>query len=332
MRSHWARSLCPFLIGLTLIDPALRAQTSSPRTPDGRPDMQGVWDFSTLTSLQRPREFATKSFLTEEEASQFVERTLRDQNTDRPLPDGPIDVRTFSQLAYNEFWWERPHLLTVVNGRIPSSLIVDPPDGRLPALTPEAERDRAAQQLIMSVSVADDPERRLLVEQCLSTHAGPPLLPGAETSFLQIVQTRDYVMIAAESSNDARIVALDARPHLPATIRSWRGDSRGRWEGDTLIVDSSNIRLNETLTVGLLAASDAAFHLVERFTLLNVDTLLYQFTVNAPTVFVAPWTVVMTMKRTTSRMFEYACHEGNYGLANILRGARFQDGAAGTVK
>jgi hypothetical protein len=169
------------------------------------------------------------------------------------------------------------------------------------------------------------PRARLLTEQCLSTHAGPPLLPGAETSFLQIVQTRDSVVLAAEASNDARIVALDGRPHLLATLRSWRGDSRGRWEGDTLIVDSSNIRLNETLTVGLLAASDATSHLVERFTLLNIDTLQYQFTVNAPTIFVAPWTGVMTMKRTTSRMFEYARHEGNYALKNILTGARAEE-------
>jgi hypothetical protein len=331
MTLNWGRPLRAFLLGVTLISPDLQAQTSPQRTSDGRPDMQGVWDFATLTPLQRPRELATKPFLTEEEASQFVERLLREQETDRPLPNGPIDARTFSQLAFNEFWWERAHSLTVVDGRIRSSLIIDPPDGRLPALTPEAEKGRVAQQQIMGSNIADDPERRLLAEQCLSTHAGPPLLPSAETSFLQLVQTSDYVVIAPETSNGARIVALEARPHLPASIRSWRGDSRGLWEGDTLVVDSSNIRLNETLTIGLLPASDATFHLVERFTMVNIDTLLYEFTVNAPSIFVTPWTGAMAMKRTTSRMFEYACHEGNYGLPNILRGARFQD-RAGTVK
>jgi hypothetical protein len=325
MSSRRITSLAALLVGMVIGTSVLQGQaTTVPRTSDGRPDVQGVWDFSALTPLQRPREFATKPFLTEDEAAQFIKRTLGEQNTDRPLPNGPIDVRTLSQLAYNEFWWERPHSLAVVRGRILSSLIVDPPDGKLPALTPEAEQRRVAQQRVMTENIADDPEQRLLTERCLSTHAGPPMLPGNETSYLQLVQTRNYLVIAAEASNAARIVPLERRPRLPASIRGWQGDSHGRWENDTLVVDTTNIRPNSTLTIGADALSDATFHLIERFTIVDTNTLLYEFTVDAPRIFVRPWTATVPMKRTTSRIFEYACHEGNYGLQGILRGARAQ--------
>jgi hypothetical protein len=311
------------LVVLTVFAAELDAQQAVPRTADGRPDLQGVWDFATVTPLQRPPQLAGKPFLSEQEAAEFVERTLREQNTDRPLPDGPVSIRTFSQLAYNDFWWERASSMAVVAGRIPSSLIVDPADGRLPAFTPAAEHRRRENQEMLESDLADDPEQRLLGEQCLSNHAGPPLMPARETSFVQIVQTKDFVVIAPEVANDARAIAIDGRPHLPAGIARWRGDARGRWDGDTLIVDTTNIRNNEVVAPG--AARGGVFHLVERFTMTDVDTLVYEFTVDAPATYVAPWTAVMPMKRTTSRMFEYACHEGNYGLEDILRGARAQD-------
>lgn len=318
------KELAAVLIGSAIAAGAVLAQTTVPRTPDGRPSLEGIWDFGTLTPLQRPQELASTPFLTKEEAARFVLRTVDEQNTDRPLPRGPVDVRTFSMLAFNDFWWERPSSMAVVRGRIRSSLITDPLDGRLPALTPEGEARSAAQQQVMQRNVADDPEQRPLTERCLASHAGPPMLPGNETSFAQIVQTLDYVVIAAEASNDARIVTLDRRAHLPASVPGWRGDSRGRWEGDTLVVDTTNMRPGAALSSGR-AVTDGAIHLVERFTMEDADTLLYGFTLDAPRTFVRPWTAMVPMKRSSSRMFEYACHEGNYGLGGILRGARAQE-------
>jgi hypothetical protein len=295
------------------------------RAADGHADLQGVWEFATLTPLQRPAQFADKPFLTEAEARRFGQQVDREQNTDRALPDGPISTRTFSQLAYNDFWWERASSMAVINSRIPSSLIMDPPDGRLPKLTAAAQQRRDTQEHILSTNTADDPEQRLLGEQCLSTHGGPPMLPARETSFVRIVQTKNFVVIAPEVANEARIVALDGRPHLPQTIGTWRGDSRGRWEGDTLAVDTTNIRTNETLAIGVGRAQGETFHLIERFTMSDADTVLYEFIVDAPGTFVSPWTAVVPLRRTAKRMFEYACHEGNYGLVNMLRGARAQD-------
>jgi hypothetical protein len=311
------------------IDPSTTLRTASdrplPRAPDGHPDLQGVWDFATLTPLQRPTQFAAKPFLTEAEAAQFAQQTDREQNTDRPLPDGPISTRTLSQLAYNDFWWERASSMSVINGRIPASLIVDPPDGRLPNLTVAAEQRRRAQEQILSTNIADDPEQRLLGEQCLSTHGGPPMLPARETSLLRLVQTGDFVVIAPEVTNDARIVPLNRLARLPQTMGAWRGDSTGHWERDTLVVDTTNIRANETLAIGAGQARSETFHLIERFTIADPDTLLYEFTVDALGTFVRPWTAVVPMKRTENLMFEYACHEGNYGLVDILRGARAEE-------
>jgi hypothetical protein len=172
----------------------------------------------------------------------------------------------------------------------------------------------------MQGNLADDPEQRSLTERCLANHAGPPMLPGNETSFMQVVQTHDHVVIAAEASNSARIAALDGRPHLPASMQTWQGDSRGHWEGETLVIDTTNMR--GVLPVGAAAKTNTTFHLVERLSMVDGKNLVYEFTVDDPRTFARSWTATVPMKRSTSRMFEYACHEGNYGLEGILRGAR----------
>jgi hypothetical protein len=280
-----------------------------PRTTAGQPDIEGVWDFSTLTPLERPAQFAGKPFMTAEEAAEFEKQRL--QAVDQTLGSGP---------AIDAAWLERG-LLATVNGRYPTALVVDPPDGRIPALTPEAQR-RIAERAD-AFRRTDGPEDRLLSERCLRSASGPPMFPSADANFIQIVQTRDYVVILQEKFHDTRIVRLDGRPHVAADIRSWAGDSRGRWNGDTLVVDTTNF----TNQIGLTGRFDQTLHLVERYTPVGLDILLYEVNIDDPTAFTKPWTVVVPMRRTDEQIYEFACHEGNYALPNILRGARFGEQA-----
>jgi hypothetical protein len=210
--------------------------------------------------------------------------------------------------------------VALVNGRYLTSLITDPADGRLPPLTPAATARAAARAEWRREHPSDGPEDRPLAERCLMFGAGPPLLPGGYNNYLQIFQTKDYVSILNEMIHDARIVPLDGRPHAPSSIRRWQGDPRGRWEGKTLVVDTTNFN-DKTNFRG---TSDR-LHLVERFTRIDTDTLLYEFTVDDPSSFTKPWTAVLPMKRSDDRIFEYACHEANYGLEGVLRGARFEE-------
>ena len=311
------------VVGMMLAASQLSAQAGIPRTSEGRPDMQGIWDFSTLTPLQRPPEFADTPFLTEEQAAGFVERMLAARSDDRPMPIVPVDSRTLSENAINEFWFDRGDSAATVRGRLLSSLVISPPNGRLPALTPEAEQRRLAQERVMRQDEADDVEQRSLTKRCLASHAGPPLMPGQESNLVRIVQTRDYVVLSVERSNDARIVALDGRPRLPAPNVTWHGDPRGTWVGDTLVVETRNLR--GVLPIGARTETGTAFELVERLTMVDADTLLYEASIDDAHTFTASWTMIMPMTRSASRMFEYACHEGNYSLANTLRGARAQE-------
>jgi hypothetical protein len=284
---------------------------SVPRTSYGHPDLEGVWDFSSLTPLERPTQFSDRAFMTADEAAVFERDTLAEVNADRRGPDGSLDLRG---PAINEFWLERGTLATI-GGRIPTSLLVDPPDGRVPA--PLLTRRRRGADVRFD-TVADF----ALSERCLRSAAGPPALPGApDGNLIRITQSRDLIAIVQEKFNDPRIVSLDGRPHLPQTIRSWVGDSIGRWEGETLVVDTTNF----THQLALSGRFDGNLHLVERFTLIGPDTLLYEFTVDDPTAFAQPWTVRLPMKKTTDKLYEYACHEGNYALPNILRGARVDE-------
>ena len=202
-----------------------------------------------------------------------------------------------------------------------ASLVVDPLDGRVPAFTPAARLKLSARVADAREHPADGPENRSLTERCLAFNAGPPMLPGPYNNFVKILQYPDHAVIFNEMIHDARVVPLDGRPHTPSAVRLWLGDSRGRWDGDTLVIDTTNFS-DKTAFRG----SDEQMHLVERLERRDRDTLLYEFTVDDPTVFTRPWTVRLPMKRTDARVYEYACHEANYALMDILRGARFQEG------
>ena len=312
------------------------------RTPDGQADLQGVWDFRTMTPLERP-EGQEQAFLTEEEAAAIeagasarrAELLEPSEVRSEPLPAGGGGLAVG---GYNDFWLD--YGTNLINDRR-TSLIIDPPDGRLPALTPEG---KALQQLgslwedlpigrpvrVRSAGVGSDhPEDRGLAERCLlGFNSGPPMMPSGYNNNMQLFQTPDHVVILNEMVHDARIIPLDGRPHLPEGVRQWMGDSRGRWEGDTLVVETTNLTEHtgsfdpsamQAIGTGLTVT------LTERFRRLNADTLLYEYTVDDPSIFTRPFTVAVPMRRNDEPMFEYACHEGNYGLLNILRGARAEE-------
>jgi hypothetical protein len=298
-----------------------------PRTADGRPDLQGVWDFRTITPLERPRELSERDVLTNVEAAELEAQTAARRVDQAPRAGDPG--------TYNQFWFDYG---TKVVSNKRTSLIVDPPDGRLPPLTPAAqEMAKQAGQRPVRFRVGgigtDGSEDRGLAERCLrGFNAGPPMLPSGYNNNVQLFQTPDYVVILNEMIHDARIVPLDGRPHLPPHLRQWMGDSRGRWEGDTLVIDTTNFTGKTAAfdpTVTRAVGSGDTLHLIERLTRLDAETLLYEFTIDDPATFTRPFTAAIPMTPSDGPIFEYACHEGNYGLMNILRGARAEDGAAG---
>jgi hypothetical protein len=275
-----------------------------PRTPDGHPDFQGIWDFRTATPVERPRELAGKEFFASDEEAAEFERRAAERINDTLVVHPPAWLDYGTKVLRNRR----------------TSLIVDPQDGRVPALTPAARQKAAARA--EARQRAEGPEDFSLAERCLLFGAGPPIVPGAYNNNIQIVQTRDTVVISNEMIHDARIVPTDGRPHLPPQIRPLLGDSRGRWDGDTLVIDTTNFT-RETRFRG----SDENLHLTERFTRTDRDTLMYEFTVDDPTAFAARWTARLPMARSEERIYEYACHEGNYGLRNMLTSARYAERA-----
>ena len=311
------------------------AQTfEPPRLPDGKPDLQGVWDFRTLTPLQRPESRGDQAVLTAEEVAELDSQSAAREAAafapsevrDEPLPVGG-DIG-----AYNSYWVDQG--ASVVDGHR-TSLIVDPPDGRLPALQPGIEMatlslgedlpgTRPVRVRAAGIG-ADSWEDRGLAERCLlGFNSGPPIVPAGYNQNIQIFQTADHVVILHEMVHDARIVPLDGRGHLPAGVRQWMGDSRGYWDGDTLVVESRNFSAKTASfnpSVAQAAGSGETLQLTERFSRTGDDTLLYEYTVNDPATFTRPFTAALSMKRGVG-MFEYACHEGNYGLPNMLAGAR----------
>ncbi|MBV8843388.1 MAG: hypothetical protein JO307_11310 [Bryobacterales bacterium] len=293
--------------------PAKKPSTP-PRAPDGHPDLQGIYSTATLTPLERPGDLGAKQFFTEKEAVEYENQLLKTTNRDRRDGGADTDVGR----AYNEFWFSRGDHL-VASRR--TSLIVDPPDGKMPALTPAAQKAQAERTASTREHAFDGPEYRNLAERCLLwATAGPPMLPGGYNNNYQIVQTPDYVMILVEMIHDVRIIPLDGRPHLPSSVRLWLGDSRGHWEGDTLVVDTTNFS-NKTNFRG----ADENLHLIERFTRTGPDTVVYQFTVEDPSAFTRPWSAEIPMNRVSGPIIEYACNEGNYGMEGILSGARAQE-------
>ncbi len=311
------------LAGQTAARPKAAASAKSsavPRTADGQPDLQGIWDFRTVTPMERPAEFGDKQVLTEQEAAEFERKAVESRNADtnrdkkqRAVVNGTAETGDVA-LAYNDFWWDRG---TKVIGTRRTSLIVDPPDGRIPLLTPEGKKRMEAQDVARE-RPAWGPEDRSVGERCiLGFNSGPPMAPGGYNQNVQIFQIPGSVVLLNEMVHNARVVPTDGRPHLSSSVRQWVGDSRGRWEGNTLVVDTTNF-YNTTSFRG----SSPNLHLTERFTRVDADTLLYEFTANDPTTWTRPWTVQIPMTKTDGPIYEYACHEGNYGMEGLLKGAR----------
>ena len=334
---HWVVGLAVVAIGAGGSSAYAQRSFEPPRLQDGRPDLQGVWDFRTLTPLERSEDLADKAVLAAEEAAEIeakaaarsAELNAPTINRDERLPAGG------NVGAYNHYWVDQG--ATVVEDQR-TSLIVDPSNGRLPPLQPRVE----LQALSLSADLGgtrpnrtrtagigtDSYEDRGLAERCLlGFNSGPPIVPGGYNQNIQLFQTPDYVVILHEMVHDARVIPIDGRDHLPGHIRQWNGDSRGHWEGDTLVVESINFtdkRASFNPASFTAAGSGATLHLVERFQLVAEHTLRYEYTVTDPVTFTHPFTAVLPMKRGDV-MFEYACHEGNYGLYNMLAGAREQD-------
>lgn len=291
---------------------AAAAGQTSPRTPEGHPDFQGVWNSSTATPMERPRALANKPFFTDSEARAWENAIIaRSREGSRQPPGSGVGT-------YNDAFWE-------FGGKVVrtkrTSMVIDPPDGRIPALTPaaaEAEHRRQA----LNGKRPDGPEDLSLGSRCLIFSTGPPpMTPYNYNSNYRIVQTKEYLAIYVEMVHDVRIVPLDGRPHLPQSVRLWFGDSVGHWEGDTLVVDTTNFT-DKTSFHG----SDRNLHVIERFRWYDPRTLLYQFDVDDPTAFTRSWKGELTMAAAPGPIYEYACHEGNYALPDLLRGARVVDG------
>jgi len=287
----------------------------APRTPDGQPDIQGVWSNAVITPLERPADLADKAFLTEKEALEYEKKTIANNNKDSRAGAGTdADVAN----AYNDFWWDRG---TKVVGTRRTSLIVDPPDGRIPALTPLAQKRQAELKQFRRDHPADGPENRPLGERCiLLNSAGPPMSPSAYNNNYQVIQSKDHIVILNEMVHDARVIPLDGRPHLPSDVRQIMGDSVGRWVGETLVVDTTNFT---DLTA--FRGSGPKLHLTERFTRVDAETLLYEYTVDDPESFAKPWSVALPSTRVSGPIFEYACNEGNLGMEGLLSAARAEE-------
>ncbi len=321
------------------------------RTAFGHPDLQGVWALQTLTPLERPAEFADRATLTEEEASQIEEAAARNRWKEGTLEDhvaqreqeaaGEIPSTSDSTAAaasiaiggFNQIWYERGSEVTRTRQ---TSLVIDPPDGRMPALTPDGEQRR--RDLLAAMEIPDGPEDRSLPERCIiGSKQGPPMLPGGYNRNIQIFQTPDHVIIHQEMIHEARIIPLDGRPHIP--FRQWRGNARGYWEGDTLVVETrSFINAGAVGFMLPIGSPDENLHVVERFTRVDDAAIHYVATTSDPTVWTRPWTISYDMTKLEGMeafLFEFACHEGNAGaggapptMINMLETARERERAA----
>ena len=328
-----------------LLAAPIAAQTAESYEPErtswGTPKIDGLWDYRTLTPMERPPELADKAVLTPEEARAIREQTLALLDVDNRTGEATqADVEG----AYNTFWWDWG---TELSEDLRTSLIIDPPNGRLPEILPNALERMAEQNELRSPPVRDlfsysanpaeflpaGPESVGLSERCLvGFNAGPPLQPSAYNNNLRIVQTPTYVVLLTEMVHDARIVPMDGSPHLPADVRRWSGDSRGRWDGNTLVVETTNFS-DKTPSLQLPATLETAVEsgavgtgldlsLIERFTPTAEGRLRYEYTLEDSKTFARPFTVAISMRASENRMYEYACHEGNYAMEGMLKGAR----------
>ncbi len=314
-----------------------------PRTSSGKPLLTGFYDSGTLTPVDRPQEYGDEQFMTRERANEIAtrgaerrERALDASDPNRPAPqlggqDGPKTGGGGGTGGYNFFWIDNGSDVVEIDGKFRTSIVNDPKNGRRPPMTAKGQRkmetnftsfsyvnDGSASWLDNEGSGPfDGPESLALAEHCLlGFSAGPPMLPGLYNNFKSISQTEDHVIILLEMVHDARVIRLNSE-HASPDMRLWLGDSVGHWDRDTLVVDTTNFRAQTGLYGG-----DENLHLVERFTLMENGNLLYSFTVDDPTAWTAPWSGEYVWKRSKEQVFEYACHEGNYAMGNILRGAR----------
>ena len=334
--SHRGFAAVIVVLALVALAPPLAAaqSTAAPRTPWGDPDLQGVWNNGTITPMERPEEQADKEFLTAEEAASLQQariawneellrrparRTRAGGNVDRGDDGAPG--------FYNNLWLDYG---TTTTGR--TSIVFDPPNGRLPVLTPEAHarQTSAEAQRLRDVaagrSPADSWEDLPLAVRCI-WYRGIPSLPSGYNNHYHIVQNPEWVAILQEHIHEVRYIPLDGRPHIAPAIRQYAGDSRGYWDGETLVVETTNFR-NNTIIRKVPGYLTDALHVVERYTRIGPDTLDWEFTVTDPQTWTRPWTGSLPMTRTDDPMFEYSCHEGNYGLYNILTGSRATEQAA----
>jgi len=313
---------------LTTVTVGAQSQSKSyspPRTVDGQPDLQGVWDYRSVTPLQRPPEFADKATLTDAEIAEY-EKT-RGAALDKDRRDGTPQADVGR--AYNDFWWDYGKKVV---GR-QTSLIVDPPDGKVPSLTAEGQKRADARRVFQTTNAREEGGvgrsfdswlDRPLGERCILWGvAGPPMAPGPYNNNVQLIQGPGWVVIVNEMIHEHRMVPLDGRPHVSENIRLWQGDSRGRWDGNTLVVETTNFNDKRNFQ-----GSSENMRLTERFTRVAPDTLVYEYTVDDPATFTKPWTVRLPMALNSEPIYEYACHEGNYALPHALEGERNIEKAA----
>jgi hypothetical protein len=321
-------ALLPVVAVAGLMTPSLDGQGKTKawtptRTADGQPDLQGYWTNATFTPLERPAELAGKEFFTEAEAAAYEKQRVLQENS-----------QSKDDIHYDNVIWQTEHYPKIVSRRR-TSLIFDPPDGKVPPLTPKAQRRAAARaEAARRRGLADAAEYRSLGERCISWgNEGPPMLGSTYQANLQILQTAQNVVFRHEIMHGVRIVPLDGSPHIGPNLRQLGGNSRGRWEGNTLIVETTNFTDKTNFRGPPATARQDIFasenlRVTERFTRTDADTILYQFTLDDPSTWVRPWSGEIVMRKMEGPLFEYACHEGNYGLAFILSAARAQERAA----
>jgi hypothetical protein len=310
---------------------AAKAYTA-PRTPDGQPDLQGVWANNAATPVERPKELEGRATLTEAEVAALSKRAgeLFNGETDAAFGDSVFtaalkDAKTFKSTDtqtgnYNHFW------IVDRNFENRTSLVTDPPDGKIPALTPDAQKRQDASVAYKKEHPADGPEDLPLTHRCVTF--GVPNIFAGYNSYYQIIQSKDHVAIASEMIHDVRIIPLDNHPHVDSKTRLWLGDSRGHWEGNTLVVETTNFNNRTNFISSKTNGSLENLRLVERFTRVGPNTLQYDVTLTDPTTWTKPWSATLFWTHSTGQIFEYACHEGNEGLEGALSGTRFQEKAA----
>jgi hypothetical protein len=303
-----------------LAAPAFAGDYQVPRLPDGTPDLQGVWTNATATPMERAPELGDRRAFTEQEAAAISKAAIAAVEADAAPSDPNKKIEAISSLPpvgnYNLFWTDRGMSVANINGEWRTSMIIEPSNGRIPALTAEGQQHMAARA---ARNPNDGPEGRALGERCLLSFGslgGPPMLPTMYNSYYQIVQSPGYVMILAEMVHDARIIRIQDH-HLPDGIKKWMGDSIGHWEGDTLVIETRNFRPEQSFR----GSSENAV-VTERLTRVAKDKIIYHFTFDDPTTFTSSFTGELPFVPVDANIYEYACHEGNYALPGILSGAR----------